>query len=189
MSTNLGLGQAHESYFGPCSEQIDVVDFLNATRALGLRESRQGESSDAEAGAQRVDGDDLRQAWSSLPAAQQDAVARECRYVSSIHSVRPSVCNVYLVLLSVHHAPLRSCLADERRHGYCQSKTCVGQRTASSVSTPGISCVYARSILSYTSSGQITHAVPLPHAMIRTLEPPHCRSALASIRDSPTAST
>ena len=111
MSTNLGLGQAHESYFGPCSEQIDVVDFLNATRALGPRESRQGESSDAEAGAQRVDGDDLRQAWSSLPAAQQDAVARECRYVSSIHSVQPSVCNVYLVLFSVHHAPLRSRLA------------------------------------------------------------------------------
>ena len=112
MSTNLGLGQAHESYFGPSSEQIDVLNFLNATHALGFRGTRYSASSDGESGVQRVlQGDDLRQAWSLLPAAQQDAVARECRYVSSIHSVQPSVCNVYLVLFSVHHAPLRSRLA------------------------------------------------------------------------------
>lgn len=189
MSTNLGLGQAHESHFGPCSEQIDVADFLNATRTFGPRETRQTESSDADTGVQRVAEDNLRQAWSSLPPAQQDAVTRECRYVASIHSMQLDVCNVYLALLSVHRALFRSCLADERRRAYCLSKTCVGQRTASFVSTLGRICICARSIWSCTSSDHIVHAVPQPHALRRVVEHPLCRLALASIRDSPTAFT
>ncbi|KAI0728137.1 hypothetical protein C8Q72DRAFT_836024 [Fomitopsis betulina] len=81
MSTNLGLGQAHESYFGPSSGELDVVEFLNATRALASRETCQTLPSDTESGVQRIQ-DDLQQSWTSLPAAQQDTVARECRSFS-----------------------------------------------------------------------------------------------------------
>ncbi|KAH9832186.1 snRNA-activating protein of 50kDa MW C terminal-domain-containing protein [Rhodofomes roseus] len=74
MSTSLGLGQAHESHFGPTSEYIDIAAFLDATRVLLPNEASRADLSDA----QLPQRNNTEKAWKSVPSAQQAAVAAEC---------------------------------------------------------------------------------------------------------------
>ncbi|TFY69154.1 hypothetical protein EVJ58_g572 [Rhodofomes roseus] len=92
MSTSLGLGQAHESHFGPTSEYIDIAAFLDATRVLLPNEASRADLSDA----QLPQRNNTEKAWKSVPSAQQAAVAAECRLMAHVwRSHQATVQSIY----------------------------------------------------------------------------------------------
>ncbi|KAH9935308.1 snRNA-activating protein of 50kDa MW C terminal-domain-containing protein [Fomitopsis serialis] len=74
MTNNLGVGQAHESHFGPASEVVGIAEFLNAATTFLVTEDSRDESPDAQVPRDH----NLEKAWVSVPSTQQAAVAAEC---------------------------------------------------------------------------------------------------------------
>ena len=78
---NLTAGQAHEAYLGPPSEPVEVSDFLDAAKELGIG-SEDEQPIPVFSQSTAALSEDVRTSWASLSQDEQEKIQLECRRVS-----------------------------------------------------------------------------------------------------------